>query len=230
MWTDANVTICSPLRDAGQILPAYRERIKRLVWPPHQLRIIAVEGDSNDDTWDQLQAWAAQDERVTLGKCDLGKPHYGSIVHPERFQVLATVFNAALNLVDLEWSDYVLFLPGDIEYQPELLGQLVSEQLDVLAPFSYQSGYFYDIWGFTRDKRMFEKFTELDAFLHYGDRPIAMDTVGGTVLLSKAVLAAGCRYTVEEVDRGLCRQARLLGFEIYGHPGVQVYHPAVGHG
>ncbi len=230
MWMDANVTICSPLRDAGQLLPAYRERIKRLVWPRRQLRIVAVEGDSSDDTWDQLQAWAAQDERVTLGKCDLGKPHYGSIVHPERFQVLATVFNAALNLVDLEWSDYVLFLPGDIEYQPELLAQLVVEGLDVLAPFSYQSGYFYDIWGFTADGRMFGKFTELDAFLHYGDRPIVMDTVGGTVLLSRAVLAAGCRYTAEEVDRGLCRQARLLGFEISGHPGVQVYHPAVGHG
>jgi hypothetical protein len=228
MSHSANVTICSPLRDFGNNFPAYLARVQALEWPAAQLRFIAVEGDSADNTYYQLAAWRDADPRVTLLKCDCHQPRFGSIVDPARFRVLATVFNKALDAVDLDWTDYVLFLPCDIRYTPDLLSTLVACQKDVVAPFSWQEEHFYDVWGFTVDGRSIGWCSELEAFLRFGHEPVAFDTVGGTVLLSNAVVSAGCRYTVDAVDRGLCAMAKAAGFGVYGHPGVKVYHPPYG--
>lgn len=220
-----NVTICSPLRDASGQIDHFLAQLSALDWPPDQLRFVWVEGDSSDDTYAQLAMRRDADERITLLKCDCHQPRYGSVVDATRFRVLATVFNTALDAVDLAWSDYVLFLPCDIEYGTDLLQRLIACQLDVLAPFSYQCGHFYDIWAFRQNGRNFGQFTELQSFYHFGDVPVALDSVGGTVLLSKAVLGTRCRYTVDEVDVGLCKMAKAAGFTVYGHPGVKVYHP-----
>jgi hypothetical protein len=162
---------------------------------------------------------------MTLLKCDCHQPHFGPVVNATRFKTLATIFNTVLNAVDLDWSDYVLFLPADIDYQPDLLQRLVPCQKDIIAPFVWQEDLFYDVWGFQLHSRSLGKFTRLDAFLHFGDAPFQLDTVGGTVLLSNAVLSAGCRYTEEQVDRGLCALATAAGFTIWAHPGVAVEHP-----
>ncbi len=225
MWHSANVTICSPLRDASARIDHFLAHLSALDWPPDQLRCIWVEGDSVDDTYAQLAMRRDADDRITLLKCDCHQPHFGSIVDPLRFQILATVFNTALDAVDLDWTDYVLFLPCDIKYETDLLQRLVACHLDILAPFSWQEDHFYDVWGFTADGRSIGWISEVQALMHYGHEPVAFDTVGGTVLISNAVLSAGCRYTVDEVDRGLCKMAKAAGFGVYGYPGVKVYHP-----
>jgi hypothetical protein len=225
----ANVTICSPFRDSIGNIDAYINRIADLDYPLNSRRYVWVEGDSQDGTWDELQMWADTDDRVMLVKCDTGKPRYSSIVSPVRFAALAKVFNAALDAVDLEWSDYVLFLPSDIHYALDLLNKLVAHDKDIVAPFVYDAPQgrpvFFDTWAFVKDGKNFTKFSRANALVAYGPVPIQMDTVGSTVLIRADVLRAGCRYTSEDVDRGLCECAKAKGFTIWADPSTSVYHP-----
>lgn len=221
----ANVTICTPARDAAHLFSRYRAQIERLVWPAAQLRVIVCEGDSTDDTAAQLRAWAATDGRVTVVHCTTGQPHYPSIVHPGRFALLARVFNAALAAVDLAWTDNVLFLPVDIRYEPDLLAHLQARHVDIVAPLVFRAGLFYDIWAFSRDGVDFPPFARAETAQRLGADLVRMDTVGGTVLLSRAVLQAGMHYTTDQVDRGLCAQARAAGFAIWADPSLWVEHP-----
>lgn len=222
----ANVTICSPFRDSAAGIAEYFARLVGLDYPSDNLRYVFVEGDSTDGTLRQLQAWATASLHVTIVQCNTGKPRYGSIVHPERFKALAKVFNAALDAVDLDWSDYVLFLPSDIHYAPDMLRRLVVHGAYIMAPFSWtEGGRFYDTWGFTRNGKEFDRFSQQSAAVAYGNQPIRMDTVGGTVLIRADVLKAGVRYTPEEVDRGFCKLAAAKGFLVWADPATHVYHP-----
>jgi hypothetical protein len=181
-----------------------------------------VEGDSVDGTWPALADAQAQDPRISVVRFHTGKPKYGSIVNADRFATLATVFNCALGHVDLGWSDYVLFLPSDIVYTPDLLTRLLSHDRDIIAPFSWtEHGRLYDTWGFTRDGKALGRIARGSV----GDQPVQMDTVGGTVLIRAEVLRAGVRYTSEEVDRGFCRMATERGFTVWADPSTAVYHP-----
>ena len=222
-----NVTICSPFRDAGTAVDDYFERLSWLAGAG--FRYVFVEGDSQDDTYVRLQQRALNDNRITLVKCDTGKRRYGSVVNAERFAALATVFNAALDAVDLEWSDYVLFLPSDIHYGPDMLIRLLAHDKDIVAPFVYDAPQgkpvFFDTWGFSWCGKNFGKFHQINALVAYGGEPIQMDTVGGTVLIAADVLRAGCRYTTDEVDRGLCKMAAETGFTVWADPATSVFHP-----
>lgn len=224
------VTIVSPFRDYGVQLPDYVQRVQNLLWPAEALRVVCVEGDSTDDTWARLQTWALQDRRVSLVKCDTGKPRYGSVIDPERFAALAQVFNAGLNAADLDWGDFVLVLPSDIAYAPDLLQRLAAHSFDLVAPFVWlPDGRFYDTWAFGRRVdgvvRYYGNFPRGELGRLFGEGPVAMETVGGTLLIRADVLRAGCRYTADEVDRGLCRCAWAHGFKVWADPTTHVDHP-----
>lgn len=220
------MTICSPFRDSATGIAEYFTRLSELDYPMANLWYVFVEGDSQDDTFEQLQRWAQFDNRMTLIECDTGKPQHGSVVNAERFATLAQVFNAALDAVDLEWTDYVLFLPSDIHYAPDLLSRLLAHGAHIVAPFSWtEGGRFFDTWGFTRHGEEFTRFSMASGAVAYGDKLLQMDTVGGTVLISAKILAAGCRYTSDEVDRGLCKMARNKGFTVIADPTTNVFHP-----
>lgn len=219
-----NVTICSPFRDAEGHLDQYFSQLYRLRTddPMIRLRMVFVEGDSVDTTWAALVDAKKQDPRIDLVRCHTGKPKYGSVVNAERFAALATVFNAGLGAVSLGWSDYVLFLPCDIVYGPDMLRRLLSHDKDIVAPYSWtEGGRLYDTWGFTKDGKELGRITQSAV----GDQPQQMDTVGGTVLIRSDVLRAGARYTPAEVDRGLCKAARAGGFTVWADPSTAVYHP-----
>lgn len=222
----SNVTICAPFRNSRKSLPRLIEQVSALDYPPEQLRVIAVEGDSTDTTATWLQTWAENDDRVTLLTCNTGKRHYPSIVNAERFAALAQVFNTALDAVDYEWSDYVLFTPSDVLFAPDVLSRLLAHGKDMIAPFFYGDGRFRDTWAFSRNGQFFGNFPQSKALARYGDAPIEMETVGGMVLIHADVLRAGCRYTAAEVDRGLCKAARANGFGVWADPATYIVHGA----
>jgi len=171
---------------------------------------VGVEGDSVDGTGQVLADWQARDSRVTLVTCNTGKPRYGSVINADRFAVLAQVFNAGLAAVDLEWSTHVLMLPSDIKYGPELLRRLLAHEVDVVAPLVWRADVFYDTFAFVRAGQNFTNFRRATEE-HLGEALLAMDSVGCVVLMRSAVVRAGCRYSVEDVDVGLCRAARAQG-------------------
>jgi hypothetical protein len=137
------------------------------------------------------------------------------VVDADRFRVLATVFNAGLNTVDLAWSSHVMFIPADVHHEPDLLSRLLAHDLDLVAPFFWmdRGERFYDTWGFSRRGEPFTNF-ERRQLSGYGDMPIQMDTV----------LRAGVRYSPEDVDRGLCRAAKAKGFAVWADPTTHISH------
>ena len=219
-----HVTIVTPMRNAEPYLLDYARRIGELAHPPDELRVIAVEGDSVDGTRAMVEAWAAVDARVTVVQCEVGGPHYTSIVHPDRFRQLATVFNAGLDRIDLEWSEWAMLLPVDIDYQPDLLQRLLRWGKSVISPFVYQNGVFYDIWAFSMENEFFGPFPELPDPPPDDVGPIEMTTIGGTMLFRRSVLRAGVRYGLAEVDRDFSRAARAAGFRLWADPTTRVYH------
>lgn len=225
-----NVTICSPFRDSATGIAEYVRQLRLLDYDPAYLHYLCVEGDSKDDTWDELNEWWKRDARVDLVKCDTGKPKHGSYVDAERFATLATVFNAALDAVDYGWSDYVLFLPSDIRYSPDLLKRLLAVDEDIVSPFVWiclagGSMVFYDSWAFSKDGIFWGALSQEYLTAHFGTQPMEMTTVGGVTLIKADVLRAGCRYTPDEVDRGLCKAAKAKGFTVWADPTTHVYHP-----
>jgi len=202
----ANVTVVAPFRDCADRVAAYRDRICALSWAWDAVRVVAVEGDSRDGTRGLLYKWADEDRRVQLVRFDTGQPKYGSVIDLRRFAALAQVFNAGLDAADLTWSDYVLMLPSDIEYGPDLLERLTAHDADLVAPLVFMNNRFYDIWAL-------------------GKGLVEMDTVGGTLLMKADVLRAGVRYGASDVDRGLCVVARQRGYRVWADTETWVYHP-----
>lgn len=221
------VTVVTPWRQhAGAVLD-YERQMAALDYPQDRLRFVFVENDSTDETYPLLSSWAALDTRVLLRKQDRGYPLYPSIVNPHRFEILATVFNWALDLVDYDWTDYVLFMPCDIAFQPDLLRRLLDHRAPIVAPFVFQHGRFYDIWAFSRNGRDFLPFAEASTEDLYGDELVELETLGGVTLIDADVLRAGVRYSTINVDRGLCEAARAAGFSVWADPTLHVYHGVI---
>lgn len=193
-----------------------------------RLRWLIVEGDSTDDTADRLTHYALNDSRIRPVKCTTGKPKFGSVVSAERFAHLATVFNSGLASVDLGWSDYVMFIPGDVLYQPDLCDRLIGWAKDLIAPMFWAAegnhGRFYDIWGFRRNGQPFPPHAPAWYDANLPAEPVEMDTVGGCIMMRKEVIEAGCRYTAEEVDHGLCKMAQERGFSVWCDPTTHIVH------
>lgn len=228
-----NVVIVSPFRDNADQIDGYIERIEWLDWPRNHLRVICVEGDSLDGTREKLLAWAIKEKYVSYRRCDVGVPKYESGITAPRFQVLATVFNVGLEAairLHGDWASYILVLPSDVQYGSDLLKNLTAHKKDIIAAMFWADDHsnglrFYDVWGF-QDLQGGSfpplHFSWFEA--HLPRQPVEMTTVGGVKLIDIKVLQAGCRYTPEEVDRGLCKAARAKGFSIWCDPETHVVH------
>ena len=219
-----NVTIVTPWRQHADDVLRYEQRIASMDYPPEQLRMAFLENDSTDGTYGLLKSWAGLDHRITLEKRDTHGTLYGSIVNADRFRIMGTVFNWALDLVDYEWTDYVLFMPCDIVFSPDLLWRLLEHRANIVAPFVFQNGVFYDIWAFSRRGANFPPFAEASTAELFGENLVQMDTLGGVTLIDADVLRAGVRYSTVNVDRGLCEAARALGYTVWADPTLHVYH------
>ena len=227
MSISGNVTVVTPWRQREDEVLRYEERFEALDYPAHRLRFVMVEGDSTDGTRARLESWAGLDDRLTVLRCDLGKPYYPSVVNPERFWVLGTVFNAGLDAVNYGWADYVLFMPCDVEFPPDLLRRLLDHHAPIVAPFVFQRGVFYDIWAFSRRGANFPPFPEDSTEALFGSDLVELETLGGVALIDADVLRAGVRYSTINVDRGLCEAARAKGFSVWADPTLHVYHGVI---
>ena len=134
----SNVTIVSPFRDNGN-LTRYIDQVIGLDFSDDQMRFIAIEGDSVDDTLKQLQDWQRHDKRVTIIEHITGRPKYPSLISKERFAHLSGIFNAGLDVVDCDWSTHTLFLPSDVIFNRDLLQSLLDKNKDSIAPMFWHN-------------------------------------------------------------------------------------------
>lgn len=221
-----NVTLTIPIRDGAAYVDKLVAQIEALEGA--EFRVVVCTGDNADDTWAKLLKWfGTKVDNIKLIKYDTCQPHYKSVVDKARFAHLSNVFNRMFWDVDFEWSDYVCFIPGDVIFEPDLITRLTRHQKDIIAPFYWTSGNgqrFYDIWGFRHAGQSFPPYPRAWYRDSFGNGPVEMDTVGGVICSKAEVLAAGVRYTPEEVDHGFCKTAHERGFTVWADPTTHVWH------
>jgi hypothetical protein len=139
---------------------------------------------------------------------------------------MTRVWNRALSIVDLDWTDYVFLVPFDIEWGPETICELWRNNVDLVSPLTFCQGTFYDTWAMVKsDGTKWDAFTEDWAENNLKGELLEMNFIGGTTLIDASVLKAGARFTDEECDHGLSRTARSHGFRCYCDTSCWVEHP-----
>lgn len=213
----------------------YRARAEALDYPPELLRFYLGEGDSQDETWVELNRWADEDERIVPVKRDTGRPRMWHTPRPERMLTLSVTGNAVWERIAGEaWGDYALMLESDLLYQPDLLRRLVTrlpEGAAALAPMIWMpvEGQlrFYDIWAFRRGGEMFRPYPPAWYSQKYGVAPFEIDSAGSAILFGMDCIRRGARLSPESAVVGMCGQIREMGGRIYCDPESHVIHPTV---
>lgn len=223
-----NVTIVTPIRDAaGQPLTALIERLTSLSHP--NLRFIAVEGDSADDTLDELERWTMKVKNLYIVKHDTGKPRFGHVVSQERFKHLAGIINAGVEAAIADgWADYILAIPSDVHFEPDIVTRLLAHDKHLIAAMFWTQEAvglrFYDTWAFSRLGLGLAPFNFAWYQTHFPSEPVEMDTVGGAILTRADLFRQGLRYSEVNLDRGLCEQVRAMGHTVWCDPTTHIIH------
>lgn len=222
-----NITIGSAFRNSGGRAMDYVEQVAAFRDGfSYNVKILAVEGDSTDNTREALTV-AAKYHRIPLDlvTCNHGGPMFGSTEEPARFKALSKVCDAIFGSVDHE-CDVFIYVESDLKWQPMTFVQLVRRAteyhgFDIIAPMVMAATAFYDIWGFRGlDGQRFSPF----APYHECYRPDDLFEVGsvGSCLAMRGHVARMVRVRHEYCLVGLCEDARNKGFRIAVDPRLTV--------
>jgi hypothetical protein len=219
-----NLVVGSAFRNTGHFSLQYLERVKELQHFFPKTRVIAVEGDSTDDTRAQLERGAKYHKiPLDLRTCNHGGPVFGSVETTERMVALSKVGNAIFDGV-VESDDVLLYIECDLIWRPRDLVGLIQyaahNKRHVIAPLVMAGPHFYDIWGFRGlDGNRFGPFPPYYPGL--ADRPFEVGSVGSCLAMS-AEIARRCRIRNDYCLVGWCEDARNHGYRIYVDPNTKV--------
>jgi GT2 family glycosyltransferase len=246
------VLILTPVKQAAAHLDRYFELLATLSFPVEQISLGLLEGDSDDDTFDQiarrLDALRTRYRRVTLLRWDAnfqfpaGVNRWAQPFQFPRRVVLARARNRLLQaaLADEEW---VLWLDVDVvDYPTDVIQQLLASGKDIVTPHCviHPGGPSFD-WNCWRDNGQIR----LDGMR--GQSLVRLDAVGGTMLLVRADLhREGLVFPpflygrqspfardpspydalgVGEVEtEGMALMAKDMGYECWGMPDLEIVH------
>lgn len=228
-----SVAVISLHRNNAGRLPRYFAQVAALrqALSEHNFRVIAVHGDSTDNSRNVL----IQQARKTNIDLDLvtfnhGKPEHGSTELPERLTALSGVLNAGLDSV-LPTDHIVVYVESDLLWSPGALVPLISSLIQhgprpygVLAPLIMAGELFYDIWGF-RDLKG-NRFTNLLPYHpNLNGTRMELSSVGSCFVVHGDV-ARKCRVRDNNALVGWCSEVRAHGYRIAVDPSLVVRHPA----
>ena len=189
------------------------------------LTLLLVEGDSTDNTWNELARRMESSFDGMLIKRSHHGPMWGSVDVPERWKALAWCCNGVMDMVTDE--DALIYVESDLLWKPEtmidLLGHLY-EGYHAVAPMSmHSSGRFYDIWGHVKNGKQFEFDPPYHPDLD-GTRMVEVDSAGSCVVMQGRV-ARVSRFGSTDCIRGLGRSIRANGFSLWLDTNSFVVHP-----
>ena len=218
------VAICALFRNSASYVDYFRAIATSQARPNIELTFSLIEGDSTDDTYEKLVAWAREDSRVRLSKVD---------VEPvtdfaDRVTKWAALGNAAVEQALESDCGRVLWCESDLVLPNDLLEQLLPEPCDIVAPAIFLGSMFYDTWGFRGLDG--ERFTN-DAPYHREFRHhalVPLSSVGSCVLFRREIFDRGVRFRGTYDDGllvGVCRDAGALGFRTFMDSRIAILHP-----
>lgn len=228
-----NLVIGSAFRNSairGQV-QTYFKQVDRLASLAHEqghtLRVIAVEGDSTDDTRRELLLYAdAIDVALQLVTRNHGQRVFASTEEPERMKALSWVGNGILESV-LPSDDVLFYVESDLLWRPQtffnLMHLLTPRRMDVVAPLVFAGDAFYDIWGFRKDGDRFHGASPYHHSLKLSE-PTEIDSAG-SCLVMRAEVARTTRIPDGEALVGFCRIAREQGYRVWVDARERITHP-----
>ena len=228
-----NIVVGSAFRNMSGRVNRYFQRVHALkehVGSKHPVRIIAVEGDSTDETDLELAHMAELWEiPTTVVKHNHGLPPFGSTEKPERLKTLTGVSNKIFRSV-LKKDDVLVYVESDLLWEPHDVGSLVDfamdnrEGFDIFAPMVWAGEAFYDIWGFRGlDGERFGPFAPYHESLpHKGFGEISS---AGSCLVMRAEIAREVKNESDDALVGWCEAARKRKYKIACALNFRVDHP-----
>ena len=218
------VAICSLFRNSAAYVDSFRAMVTSQARRDIELVFSFVEGDSTDDTFARLEAWARDDSRVRLSKVD---------VEPvadfaDRVAKWAALGNVAIEQALGTTCDRLLWCESDLVIPNDLLEQLLSEPCGIVAPAIFLGSMFYDTWGFRGvDGARFTNHAPYhEEFRHHALVPLS--SVGSCVLFRREMFERGVRFRGSYDDGllvGVCRDGSALGFHTFMDSRVAILHP-----
>lgn len=222
-----NIAIGSAFRNsAGPQINLFMRQVDALVRFRKQdhVRIIAVEGDSTDNTRAQLMKEAgAFVLNLQLLTCNHGGPVFGSTEHTDRLNALTKVGNAILGGVT-QADDVVVYVESDLIWHERTISSLIDivadaqQAFDVVSPLVFAGANFYDIFCYRKNGVRFSPFAPYHPDL--APRGVTEVDSVGSCLVMRGKVAREVRMPEGGVLIGFCEEVRKAGFRI----GVNVEH------
>lgn len=209
-----NVLIAFPVRDAADSLDFLFERLLSLDYPHDKLSLSFLEGDSGDDSFEKLRAFAeghvSDFRRIVISKHDFGistpSPRWAPSAQRSRRSHIAKVRNELVN-TSLRDEDWVLWIDADVvRFPKDIITALMSTGAKIVHPNAvrFPGGPSMDLNAWTVERELtaeaiaawisdglyqppkgFERLYLSD--LRYRDE-VPLHGVGGTMLLVDAGL------------------------------------------
>ena len=196
----------------------------------HNIVYIFIEGDSSDNTYEELQNWLAPRNNYILKKIDRKKPRFPKDKSSGRTKYFAELRNILIDF-SLSISDIseVLMIDANYGWKGDLVSSLRNTNADIVAPLvvmnkDHNGKYlFYDTWAFRKNGSQFSRYYPYIGYSKL-NKPASVDSVGGGYLIKREVLESNVRYDgdMDCEHVGFCRRARKKGFSIKINPKVYI--------
>lgn len=215
--------LASVFRNSSEYLNRYQDQIEALRkhMPVH---VVAVEGDSRDDTWRRLQSL----DFYSL-KAEHGGPSYGSIDFPIRWRQLAAACNIAMIAATrlCGRDEPFCYVESDLIWEPETMLQLVEDLkvVPAVAPMSKHLGSegFYDLYGHRRHGK---PFLRQPPYCDGWD-PEALFSIdsAGSCFVTLGHYLSFLNFSPDGCILGIGQSLRDNGQQLFLDPTVSVFHP-----
>lgn len=212
--------LLSIFRNSERYLDRYISQVKALR-ELEDVRVIAVEGDSTDDTYARLL-----DTDFTALKVEHGGPFFESLNRPLRWRQIAAVCNVGMVAAqrDLLPNEPLLYVESDLIWKPETLVKLIdhTEKYPAVTCLSMRGARFYDTFGYTANGKRFGPWPPYfeggsTAHMH------KIDSCGSVIAMSYDT-AQVAFFGHTDCIIGLGQSIRDAGLSLWIDPTLKVIH------
>lgn len=223
--------VASIFRDAEPYVERYFDQIAAL--REHlPVTLWLAEGDSTDNTYPLLlnklteshggdKHWHGDN----LLQISHGGRKFPSCDNPERWNQIATVWNALLDKIPAE--EPMILVEGDLIWDDAMMLALLSHiqiaGLDAVAPQSLKGDRFYDTWGYRWPNGSYFESQPLPSTGWIP--PLVPISSAGSCIAMRPEVHRDCRFGENDGIVGFWRDAHFRGYSLYLDPSLKVEHP-----
>ena len=239
---NAEILVAVPVKNCAQFVPGLGRQILNLDWPKANLRVVFVENDSLDLSYeaclsvtDMLKHHGinATTERISYG---FHLPHESRHIESKQGRRLQVLRSVRQYIVDrhLKFSDYIFWIDADFEFiPPQSLKELVHADKDIIIPIYRVAGNeaVYDQSSYYHDDRLGDLYVD-DLLRQQGRESILpMTLVNAAALIHRRVFQKIPRvyFSTDDDQEGsvLSKKARDAGFSLWLHSKVSIQHAKI---